>query len=151
MKKLTKLLAALLAVVLAAGALVACTPAENTTAGADDNTTAAPTTDQPTKSVYNFTLVYEDTGLPVANVKIGLCLPGENGLCLQPKATDADGKLSYDLGSEAYGVWEIHIYSGEVSDEGIVSLDGYTFDNNAFKTSADVYEYTLKLTKVAED
>lgn len=150
MKTITKLLTLLLVFSLAAGALAACTPAEDTTAGADDNTTAAPTTNQPQKSVYNFTLIYEDTGLPAANVRIGLCQSeSSGGLCLKPGTTDADGKLSYDLGDEEYGVWEIHIYSGDVTEEGIVYLDGYTFDNNAFKTSADVYEYTLKLTKAA--
>lgn len=145
MKTITKLLTLLLVFSLAAGALAACTPTEGTTDKPDEST-AEPTKDETV--AYVFTVVYEDTGLPAQNIMIGLC-QGEQ--CLPQNQTDENGKCTYNLKKygETNGVWEIHIYGVLDEEEGTIAIEGYTFDNNAFKTSADVYEYTLKLTKAA--
>lgn len=149
MKKITKLLAILLVFSVAAGALVACTPGSQT----DDtaNTTTSPNGEEAKTGVYTFTVIYEDTGLPAQNIMIGLCQGDDH--CLPQACTGENGKCEYNLKKygEEYGVWDIHIYGILDDVEGTIAIEGYTFDNDAFKTSADVHEYTLKLTKVTEE
>lgn len=86
---------------------------------------------------YTFNVVLEDTAAPVEGVRVQIC-KGED-FCMMPKSSGADGKLSYPLGENAPGEYEVHIIGG--------IPEGYSFDNSSVKTSADVAEYTLTLVK----
>lgn len=114
------------------------TEAETTTETATDAETEAETDATPVANTYHFTVLYGDTNLPAEGVQVQLCR-GED-FCLMPYATDAEGKVGYSLSSFEYGVYDVHIMEDSLPE-------GYTFDNTAVKTSADVYEYTLTLTK----
>ncbi len=149
MKKIQKCLIALLVFCLTAGALIACGQ-DTTTAGTDANTpgttttapdtTVAPTDPTPEQTAYKFTVVLEGTNEPVEGVGVQLCQV-EPYVCLMPQYTDAEGKVSYTLtGDYTYGVYQVHIMEDDLPE-------GYTFDNEALLTTADVHEYTLVLKK----
>lgn len=146
-----KKIIALLVLCLTVGALVACggDTATETGTGADTNAATESATEADTGSVtetdteaavntYLFTVVLGDTDRPAEGVQVQLCR-GED-FCLMPSATDADGKVSYSLGNNEYGVYDVHIMEDSLPE-------GYTFDNTAVKTSADAVEYTLTLVK----
>lgn len=138
MKKFNKILIALLVFCLAAGALVACSPAEDTNTDNTSSTNAAPSDTTSTGApAYKFTVVFEDTNKPAKDVKVQLC---DGDLCIVPVAAGEDGVVNYELGSQPYGVYEIHIMENSIPE-------GYTFDNTAFKTDAETKEYTLVLKK----
>lgn len=97
---------------------------------------------EPTVPSYKFTVVYGDTGLPAEEIPVQLCRV-DPYVCLFPKYTDENGQVEYDLPTGFdYDVYQIHIIEDELPE-------GYTFDNEALLTSADVYEYTLTLVKEA--
>ncbi len=137
MKNFTKMIAMVMALCLIAVGFAACTPNDGESS---TDTTAAPTTTKAEVIAYYFTVVLADTKEPVADVQVNVCKGAD--FCLLPMATDAAGKVTYDYITE-YGVYDIHIDAETIPE-------GYSFDNDAFKTSADVFEYTLELTKNAE-
>lgn len=135
MKKFNKILIVLLVFCLAAGTLVACSPAEDTNTDNSSSTNNETTTAG--APAYKFTVVFEDTNKPAKDVKVQLC---NSDLCLMPVPTGDDGVVNYELGSQPYGVYEIHIMENSIPE-------GYTFDSTAFKTDAETKEYTLVLKK----
>lgn len=93
----------------------------------------------PVQATYLFTVVYGDTQLPAEGVQVQLC-QGDD-FCLMPAGTDAEGKVSYSLGTNPYGVYDVHILEDSLPE-------GYTFDNAEIKTSAEETSYTLTLKPV---
>lgn len=88
-------------------------------------------------NAYHFTVVYEDTNEPAVGVMVQLC---SGDLCIMPIASDSNGKVVYDLGTNGYGIYEIHVMDNTIPE-------GYTFDNAEFQTNESEHSYTLVLKK----
>lgn len=150
MKKIQKCLLAILVLCLALSALAACTPAENSSAD-NATTTQEPTTEptgteQPVVNEYIFTVVYEDTMLPVEGVYVQLCYGDD--CCLSPVVTDATGTAVVGLNGRDYGVYDVHI----LNDGMLYELpEGYSFDNTSVQTNETTKSYTLVLKKESCD
>ncbi len=146
MKKIWRILAFLTVLCLLTGALLACGDSgegEDTTAANTNGDTTEGETTEAGDPAYLFTVVYEDTNQPAEGVQVQLCVT-DGDLCLMPIASDANGKVNYNqLGTIGYGIYDVHILEDSIPE-------GYTFDNSALKTSADVHEYTLVLKKKCE-
>lgn len=134
MKTATRYLAMFFALCMLAGAFCACN-------GGSESSDDTQTDTQAPANAYVFTVICEDTQAPAAGVKVQLC---DGDLCIMPVASDAEGKVNYDLGSSGLGVYEIHIMENSLPE-------GYTFDNEAFQTTADVRTYTLVLKKKCDN
>lgn len=147
MKKIQKCLIAILVLSMVMGMLAAC--GEDSTTGTTNGTTSG-ATNEPTgttqtpettapavEDTYSFSVILEDSQLPVDGVKISL----SNGdVTLDPVTTNAVGIAKYKLGSNGYGEYTVQI------DESTVP-EGYHVSDTAYTTNATDKEYTIVLEK----
>lgn len=128
----------IMAICLLLGVLALTACGTTSESGKDSGSTSASTSDSTGEELngYKFTVLYPDE-TPVEGVRIQLCI---DELCKIPVKTNAEGVaiITYDA-----TVYDIHIMEDTLPE-------GYTFDNNAFKTPAEYSEITLHLVAVAE-
>lgn len=133
MNKLFKVLtAAVVAIMLIAcvGVLAACND-NNDNSNATDNGNNGTVEEN---YVYKFTVKDAD-GNPIEGIQVQLCKGSD--FCLMPVSTDANGVATFDSDDiETPDVYDIHVLN-----------DGYNFDNDAYKTSANQKDYELTLSR----
>lgn len=129
MKVLTKLFSLLVACMLCF-ALCCCGGGENSSSSTDSSA-VAPATEY---TVY----VVDPQGNPIEGVRIGICTYDEStgikGGCLQPKNTDAEGKVVFNNTESVYIINE-DLFEGEYTAQAKCVLKAYG-------------EYTVVLTAI---